>query len=111
MVAMVNLLTVTGYTSDEMAKGKSKFMVVVSHTPEQCLEQLDKISAKGADILNQFEWGCKSGHHTGYALIEAETDAAVKSMLPMDIQNSAKIIKVNKFSQADLANIHKSMKK
>ena len=111
MVALVSLSVLTGYAGDEKAKGKSKFMVVVSHTPEQCLSQLDEINAKGADLLNKFDWGCKAGDHTGYALIEAENEVAVKSMLPMEIQNSAKLIKVDKFTQSELANIHKNMKK
>ena len=110
MVAMVNLLVISGYTGDKQATGKSRFQVIVSHTPEQCLSQLDKISAKGSDILNKFEWGCKSGNHTGYALIEADNDAAVKSMLPMEIQSDLRIVKVDKFTQADLQAIHEKMK-
>jgi len=110
MVAMVSLYVLTGYADDEKAKGKSKFMVVVSHTPEQCLSQLDEINAKGADLLNKFDWGCKAGDHTGYAQIESENATAVKNMLPMDVQSSAKIVKVNKFSPAELETIHKSMK-
>jgi hypothetical protein len=110
VVVMVNLLAITGFAGDEKAKGKTKFMVVVSHTPEQCLAQLDKINAKGADLLNKFEWGCKAGDHTGYALMESEDEAAVKNMLPMDVQSSSKIVKVNKFSPSELETIHKGMK-
>ncbi len=109
MVAMVNLMVIAGYGGDK-SKSKSKYMVVVSHTPEQCLTQLDEISAKGVDLLNKFEWGCKSGDHTGYALIESENEALVKNMLPKGAQKGMKIIKVNRFTQEDLAAIHEKMK-
>jgi hypothetical protein len=109
MVAMVNLMVNAGY-GGEKSKVKSKYMVIVSHTPEQCLTQLDEISAKGADLLNKFEWGCKSGDHTGYALIESESESAVKNMLPIDAHKNMKIVKVDRFTQEDLAAIHKQMK-
>lgn len=109
MFTMVNLMIIAGF-GGEKSKSKSKYMVVVSHTPEQCLTQLDEISAKGADLLNKFEWGCKSNYHTGYALIESENEATIKNMLPKGIQKNIRIVKVNRFTQEDLAAIHKKMK-
>lgn len=109
MVTIVNLMIIAGY-GGEKSKAKSKYMVVVSHTPEQCLTQLDEISAKGADLLNKFEWGCNSGDHTGYALIESENESAVKDMLPVDALKNTKIVKVDRFTQADLTAIHEKMR-
>lgn len=109
VLAMVNLFIISGYAGDK-DKGKSKYMVVVSHTPEQCLVQLDQISTQGADMLNKFEWGCKSGDHTGYALIHADNEASVRKMYALENQENVKIVKVDQFTQEDLESIHKKMK-
>ncbi|MBN2364847.1 MAG: hypothetical protein JXL67_01675 [Calditrichaeota bacterium] len=109
IVAMVNLLAFIGFAGDDKAKGESKYMVVLSHTPQECLTQLDRINAKGADVLNKFDWGCKSGVHTGYALIKSQNESEVINMLPSDEKKQAEIVKVDKFTPEELEKIHKKM--
>ena len=106
MVAMVSLYVLTGYAGDEKAKGKSKFMVVVSHTPEQCLSQLDEINAKGADLLNKFDWSCKAGDHTGYAIVESKSISDALSLVPDFLQKNACITKVDKYTPAEIKSFH-----
>jgi hypothetical protein len=48
-----------------------------------------------------------SGNHTGYAFLEGTSEANVKQMLPKDIQETAKIQKVDKFTADQIEKLHK----
>jgi hypothetical protein len=97
------LVTAAGASA---ALAGEKFQVIASHTPEECLKVLDETSAKNPKLLSKFDWGCMAGDHTGYAVLEAKDEAAVRAMLPADMQN-AKIVKLNKFTAAQIKSFHK----
>jgi hypothetical protein len=86
----------------------SVYLVQVKHTPEQCVKTLSDVKAKGDAFLSKFEWGCMSGDHTAYAFLEGKSEADVKMMLPTDLQATAKIQKVDKFTPDQIEKIHKS---
>ncbi len=84
---------------------KSRFLILASHTPEECVKTLDDVSKLSTKLLAKFDWGCMAGDHTGYAIVEARDEAAVKAMLPMSMQN-ARIVKLNKFTAAEIKSFH-----
>jgi hypothetical protein len=49
-----------------------------------------------------------SGDHTAYGFLEGKSEADVKLMLPKDVQETAKIEKVDKFTADQIEKIHKS---
>ena len=85
----------------------ARFFVMARHTPEECLKTLDDVSAKSSKLLATFDWGCKAGDHTGYAVLEAKDEAAVKAMLPADMKD-VKIVKLNKFTQKQIKAFHEN---
>jgi hypothetical protein len=99
------LLVCLAFGTTSASAKDSRFMVIASHTPEDCLKTLDEANAKGKKFLGQFEWGCMVGDHTGYAMVEAKDEASVKSMLPASMQ-SAKIVKINKFTADQIKSFH-----
>ena len=59
-----------------------KFMIISPHTHEECTMVVKQTLAIG--YLTHFWWGCKSGDHTGYAMIEANNaDEALLSIPTM----------------------------
>jgi hypothetical protein len=98
------LVTTAGASS---ALAGEKFQIISSHTPETCLKTLDEVSAKNPKLLSKFDWGCNAGDHTGYAVVEAKDEAAVRAMLPAGMQD-AKIVKLNKFTMAQIKSFHES---
>jgi hypothetical protein len=86
----------------------SVYLVEIKHTPEQCVTTQDEIKGKGDAFLSKFEWGCMSGDHTAYGFLEGKSEADVKMMLPKDVQETAKIEKVDKFTADQIEKIHKS---
>jgi hypothetical protein len=84
------------------------YLVTTSHTPEQCVNTLSEFKDKGGDaLLSKFEFGCMSGDHTAYAFLDGKTESEVRQMLPKDIQLTAKIQKVDKFTPEQIERIHK----
>jgi len=87
----------------------STFFVQVPHTKEQCMQALDEMKNKGDAFLTSFEYGCVSGDHTAYGFLKGTSKDAVKQMLPKSEQADAKIVKVKKFTSAEIESMHKSM--
>jgi hypothetical protein len=85
-----------------------RYIVESRHTPEECLQALDEILAKGADTLGKFEWGCKSGDHTGYAFMEAANESQVRKLIPQFLSEKTRIVQVGKFTPQEIKSFHKA---
>ena len=83
----------------------TRYMIESPHKPEECLKVLDEDLAKG--ILDKFEFGCKAGDHTGYALVDASTrNDALNKYVPNFIQEKARIVEVGKFTPEMIKSFH-----
>jgi hypothetical protein len=102
MVCMVSF----GQTAATATKA-NVYYVSASHTPEQCLKSLDDMKGKGDAFLSKFEFGCMSGDHTAYAFLTGKSEDDVRQMLPKDVQATAKIQKVDKFTPEQIEKLHK----
>ena len=72
-----------------------KFMIISPHSHEECSFVIKQTLAIG--YLTHFWWGCKSGDHTGYAMIEANnTDEALLS-IPTMIRKKGRAIGLVQF--------------
>ena len=103
-------LVSTGQTTKPSVKLNTYF-VQTTHTPEQCLNNLDEMKTKGDAFLSKFEYGCNSGNHTGYAFLEGTSEENIRLMLPKEAQANAKILKVDKYTLAQIEQIHKDQVK
>jgi len=85
----------------------SVYFVQVPHTKEQCMKSLESMKSKGDAVLSQFEYGCMSGDHTAYGFLKGSSEANIKQMLPTTELANAKIVKVKKFTVAEIESLHK----
>ena len=72
-----------------------RFLIESHHSVEDCKRIVKMIYALG--YLNNFDWGCKSGVHTGWAVIEAENEAQALWTVPILVRNKARAVKLEKF--------------
>jgi hypothetical protein len=86
-----------------------RYLIISDHSSEDCLHILDLVLAQG--YLHHYDWGCKDGVHTGWAIIEAENREEALLTVPTIIRNKARAVKLNKFTQEDLMNLHKEKEK
>jgi hypothetical protein len=59
----------------------NRYLIETPHSTEECLDLIKVLNAQG--YLWNFEWGCKAGIHTGWAIIEAENAAQARLVVPL----------------------------
>jgi hypothetical protein len=82
----------------------NRYLIETPHTGAECVELLDQILAMG--YLHHFDWGCKAGEHTGWAIIEAENDKQARLAVPPLVRDKARVVRVNKFEDEDVKSFH-----
>jgi len=89
---------------------ENSYFVQVPHTHEQCMNTMNEMKEKGDAYLSKFWFGCMSGDHTVYSILKGTSEDEVRKMLPKNEQKSAKIVKVDKFTIAQLEKMHADQK-
>jgi hypothetical protein len=77
-----------------------KFLIISPHTHEECTRVIKQTLAIG--YLTHFYWGCKSGDHTGYAMIEAENKEQALLSIPTMIRDNGRVIGLVQFDPQDV---------
>jgi hypothetical protein len=72
-----------------------RYIIETPHTDQDCQQLVDEVYAMG--FLNHFEWGCKSGVHSGWAIIEAESEDQARLAVPSFVRRKARVVKLNRF--------------
>ncbi len=83
-----------------------KYMIETPHTKEECLRALDEELAKGPDILKKFNYGCKAGDHTGYAIVDVKNEMEARNLVPGFLLNKARIVEVDIFTPEVIKSLH-----
>ena len=88
-----------------------KYLIEDSHEPShlECVRALDAFLQAGAHYLTNAEWGCRAGVHTAWIIVEAENDAEARLMVPPVIRNSAKLVRVNRFTPEEIREMRKEL--
>lgn len=81
-----------------------RFLVISNHTAADCNLALKEVLAIG--YLTHFDWGCKDGVHTGWAILEAENKAEAMMSVPVFLRNQAQVVQLTKFKPESIAAIH-----
>ena len=81
-----------------------RYLIETPHRAEDCVHLLQLVNATG--YLTHFDWGCMSGVHTGWAIIEAGSEAEARLVVPPLVRKEARVVKVTKFEAADVMRLH-----
>ena len=76
-----------------------RYMIESPHTAEDCDKAIKQFATAG--FLHHFDWGCKDGVHSAWAIIEAENREHAKQIVPWMLRDKARIVKLVKFEDAD----------
>ena len=63
-------------------------------------------SSRAMGYLYHFDWGCKAGVHSGWAIIEAESEQQAHLAVPPLVRHKARVIKLNRFDPAEEHTLH-----
>jgi hypothetical protein len=75
----------------------NRYIVISSHTPEDCKMAVKKFRIYNAGFLTHFEWGCFDDDHTAYAIIEAENHENARMSVPPLFREKTRVVKLAYF--------------
>ncbi len=93
-------LAETAPAGGKAASAPKRYLVVVNHSAEDCLEALHGFEQKDRPLFQKVEWGCADGVHTGWVHVEAPSAKAAVEKLPAASRDSAKAVRVETFNTA-----------
>ena len=82
----------------------TRYLIETPHTAQNCQRLVEEVYARG--YLHNFEWGCDSGVHSGWAIIEAESEAEARLAVPPLLRSQARVVKLNKYDVSDIKALH-----
>lgn len=82
----------------------NRFIVISHHSEADCARALKEVTAIG--YLTHFDWGCKDGAHTGWAILEADNRGEAMMSVPTFLRDQATVVQITKFGPELIEGIH-----
>ena len=82
----------------------AQFLIESPHSPHECLMALQQTLALG--YLTHFGWGCKSGQHCGWVILEAESESEALMVVPSLVRGKARAIRMTMFNPDEVKSMH-----
>jgi hypothetical protein len=82
-----------------------QYLIETTHREQDCANIVQLLNAQG--YLTHFDWGCRSGVHTGWAVIAADSEAEARQVVPPLVRGQTRVVQVCKCDTAALAQMHK----
>ena len=85
---------------------RARFLVVVSHDPDGCLDAIDETISQGPGFQEAYEWGCFVGNHTGYLFVRAGgAQEAIDDYVPVLLRARATAYRLTQIRARDLRDL------
>jgi len=81
-----------------------RYLIISPHTEKECAETLKQLLYTG--YITHFDWGCAVGEHTGWAIIEANSEKEATMVVPPSQRATTRAVRLTKFSPDDIRNMH-----
>jgi hypothetical protein len=81
-----------------------RYLIETPHSVEECQMLVDEVFAMG--YLYHFDWACKAGVHTGWAIIEAEDEELARLAVPALVRSKSRVIEVTKGEPSAAKSLH-----
>jgi hypothetical protein len=81
-----------------------RYLIETPHTAQECQQLFDQLHAMG--YLHHFDWGCRSGVHSGWAIIDAESESQARLAVPSLIRRKARVVKIERYDGKEEEFIH-----
>ena len=85
----------------------TRYLIEISHDDEHdaCVKALHAIMQYGSHFFTQADWGCKSGVHSGWLIVECDDCDQALQMLPPDYRQNARVVELNRFTKEQIASL------
>jgi hypothetical protein len=81
-----------------------RFLIEVPHEAEAvaCARAAQVLLRTGSHFVTHADFGCMDGDHRAWIVVEGESKAEVRNILPVPYRANARIVGLNKFSLEEL---------
>ena len=81
-----------------------KFLIEVPHEADtlECTRVVHVFLSTGSHFLTNAEWGCKSGVHSAWMLVDMDTRADALAIVPPAFRAHARIVGLTRFTLAEI---------
>ena len=81
-----------------------KFLIEVPHEADtlECTRVVHVFLSTGSHFLTNAEWGCKSGVHSAWMLVDMDDKAQALAIVPPAFRAHARIVGLTRFTLAEI---------
>lgn len=81
-----------------------RYLIEVSHGDEhdECVRALRTIEQYGSHFFSHADWGCGSGVHCGWMIVELENKDEALHMLPPGYRQDARVVELSRFTKEQM---------
>jgi hypothetical protein len=90
----------------------ARFLIEIPHEAEKvsCALVVQVFLATGSHLLSNADWGCKDGVHAAWMIVDVDSKAEARSIIPPAFRADAKITSLNRFNMEEIDDILKHHK-
>lgn len=81
-----------------------KFLIEVPHEADtlECTRVVHVFLSTGSHFLTNAEWGCKSGVHSAWMLVDMDNKADALAIVPPAFRTHARVVGLTRFTLAEI---------
>ena len=81
-----------------------KFLIEVPHEADtlECTRVVHVFLSTGSHFLTNAEWGCKSGVHSAWMLVDMDNQADALAIVPPAFRAHARVVGLTRFTLAEI---------
>jgi len=85
----------------------ARFLIELPHEAEvvACATAIRLLLETGSHFITNADWGCRDGDHRGWIIVDVDSREEARAILPPTYRHEAKVVKLNKFTLAEIDDI------
>ncbi len=84
----------------------ARYLIETHHTPEQCLADLDAVLEQAPGLLQRLEFGCRTGVHMGWTIVEASSAQEAVRQIPPAMRDRTRVVEIERFTPEEIRGFH-----
>ena len=90
----------------------ARFLIEVPHEPEvlACAQAVEIFLRTGSHFLTHADWGCMDGDHKAWLIVEVDSKAEARLIIPPALATQARVVQLNAFSLEQVEEIRRQHK-
>ena len=84
-----------------------RFLIEVPHDPDPiaCAKVIQVFLSSGSHFLSQADWGCRDGDHRAWIIVDVDSKAEARAIVPQAFRDDARVVGLGKFKLEEIDEI------